>query len=79
MFEIAQISIDDLYDVSKKQATNRRQVAEQSTGEDGNSSYAIKILRDDLIDEEHSKGVIDLAVEARFLRRLAHENIVSMV
>jgi serine/threonine protein kinase len=79
VFEIAQIAIDELYDVSKKQATHRRQVAEKFTGEDGHATYAIKMLRDDLIDEEHSKGVIDLAVEARFLRRLAHENIVSMV
>jgi hypothetical protein len=36
------------------------------------------MLRDDLLDEEHSKGVIDLAVEARFLRRLVHPNIVAM-
>ncbi len=80
VFEIAKVDVDEVYDISQKQANCRRQVAEHSVNpDDGEANYAIKILRDDLIDEEHSKGVIDLAVEARFLRRLVHENIVSMV
>ena len=36
------------------------------------------MLRDDLVEEEHTKGVIDLAVEARFLKRLVHPNIISL-
>lgn len=80
VFEIAKIEVDEVFDVSTKQAERRRQVAQNSVAFcDSSPKYAIKVLRDDLIDEEHSKGVIDLAVEARFLRRLLHENIVSMV
>ena len=80
VFEIANIDIDEVYDISEKQSTQRLRVAENARNpDDGEAAYAIKILRDDLVDEEHSKGVIDLAVEARFLRRLFHENIVSMV
>mmetsp|Transcript_12102 Transcript_12102/g.22649 ORF Transcript_12102/g.22649 Transcript_12102/m.22649 type:complete len:404 (-) Transcript_12102:3051-4262(-) len=78
VFDIAKIDVDEVYDISKRSANERRQVAQQCLTQDGRPRYVVKMLRDDLIDEEHSKGVIDLAVEARFLRRLVHPNIVAM-
>lgn len=78
MFEIAKIDVDEVYDISKRSANERRQVAQQYLNQEGRPRYVAKMLRDDLLDEEHSKGVIDLAVEARFLRRLVHPNIVAM-
>ena len=79
VFEISSIDVDEVYDISKRSASERREVAGDSLDMDGRPRYAVKMLRDDLMDEEHSKGVIDLAVEARFLRRLLHPNIVAMV
>jgi serine/threonine protein kinase len=78
VFEVAKIDVDEVYDISKRSANERREVAQESVDDMGRPRFAVKMLRDDLIDEEHSKGIIDLAVEARFLRRLAHPNIVAM-
>ena len=78
VFEVARVDVDEVYDISKKSAIERREEAKHAIDEMGRPRFAVKMLRDDLIEEEHSKGVIDLAVEARFLRRLAHDNIVSM-
>lgn len=78
VFEIAKIDVDEVYDISKRSANERRQVANECLDSDGRSKFVVKMLRDDLLEEEHSKGVIDLAVEARFLRRLVHPNIVAM-
>ena len=78
VFEVVKLEVDDLYDISKRAADERRQVAKESVDQNGMPMFAVKMLRDDLIEEEHSKGVIDLAVEARFLRRLSHPNIISM-
>jgi len=78
VFEVAKIDVDEVYDISKRSANDRRDVAEESVDDMGRPKFAVKMLRDDLVEEEHSKGVIDLAVEARFLRRLAHPNIVAM-
>jgi hypothetical protein len=78
VFEVVKLDIDELYDISKRSASERRQVANESVDQNGMPRFAVKMLRDDLIEEEHSKGVIDLAVEARFLRRLSHPNIIAM-
>jgi serine/threonine protein kinase len=78
VFEVARVDVDEVYDISKRSAVERREEASHAIDEMGRPRFAVKMLRDDLIEEEHSKGVIDLAVEARFLRRLAHDNIVSM-
>lgn len=72
------IEVDEVYDISKRSAGERKEVAAESVDAAGMPRFAVKMLRDDLIDEEHSKGVIDLAVEARFLRRLAHPHIIAM-
>ena len=38
----------------------------------------LKTLRNDLPDEDHDKGIADLAIEAEFLSIFAHPNIISM-
>lgn len=78
VFEVVKLEVEEVYDISKRSASERREVAKESIDENGMPRFAVKMLRDDLIDEEHSKGVIDLAVEARFLRRLSHPNIIAM-
>ena len=78
VFEVVKLEVEEVYDISKRSASERREVAKESVDENGMPRFAVKMLRDDLIDEEHSKGVIDLAVEARFLRRLTHPNIIAM-
>lgn len=78
VFEIVKIDVDEVYDISRSSAIERRNVAGQAVDEEGRPKFAVKMLRDDLMEDEHSKGVIDLAVEARFLRRLAHPHIVAM-
>jgi len=80
VFEISKITLDEVYDTSERQAADRREVADECLDErDGRESkFALKMIRDDLAEEEHTKGVIDLAVEARFLKRLSHPNIISL-
>jgi serine/threonine protein kinase len=40
--------------------------------------YVLKTLRPDLPDDEHNKGVLDLAVESQFLSTLSHPNILTL-
>lgn len=40
--------------------------------------YVLKTLRPDLPEDEHNKGIIDLAVEAQFLAALSHPHILSL-
>ena len=40
--------------------------------------YVLKTLRPDLPEDEHNKGIIDLAVESQFLRALSHPRILSI-
>lgn len=40
--------------------------------------YVFKALKSDLSQNEHTKGVVDLAVEARFLATLSHPHIITM-
>jgi serine/threonine protein kinase len=40
--------------------------------------YVVKLLRTDLPEDEHAKGIVDLAMEAEFLQRLRHPNIITM-
>jgi serine/threonine protein kinase len=42
------------------------------------SPYVLKTLRPDLPEDEHNKGIIDLAVEAQFLSSLSHPHILSL-
>jgi serine/threonine protein kinase len=74
--------LEEVYDTSERQAADRKNVADECSDEYDTSGrinkFAMKMLRDDLAQEEHTKGVIDLAVEARFLKRLSHPNIISL-
>eukprot|EP00543_Licmophora_paradoxa_P018116 CAMPEP_0202477130 /NCGR_PEP_ID=MMETSP1360-20130828/93784_1 /ASSEMBLY_ACC=CAM_ASM_000848 /TAXON_ID=515479 /ORGANISM="Licmophora paradoxa, Strain CCMP2313" /LENGTH=320 /DNA_ID=CAMNT_0049104365 /DNA_START=36 /DNA_END=995 /DNA_ORIENTATION=+ len=47
-------------------------------GED--ARYALKILKDDVVKDAHTfvNGVVDLAIEARFLAVVRHPNIIKM-
>jgi serine/threonine protein kinase len=87
VFEVARIRPEEVYDLSESQALDRKDVADEANGNATASSLpcdedsprvAIKMLRDDLHDEDYHKGVIDLAVEARLLKKLSHPNIVTM-
>mmetsp|Transcript_19672 Transcript_19672/g.38928 ORF Transcript_19672/g.38928 Transcript_19672/m.38928 type:complete len:579 (-) Transcript_19672:279-2015(-) len=40
--------------------------------------FVLKTLRPDLPEDEHNKGIIDLAVEAQFLAALSHPHILSL-
>lgn len=46
---------------------------------DYSQQVVIKRLRLDLADEEHAKGILDLALECEFLSVLSHQNIIQMV
>jgi len=74
--EISSIDLDDVYDTSGAEAERRRELARVVN--DRSSSYVMKTLRDDLPEEEYTKGVIDLAIEAEFLSVLHHPNIIAM-
>jgi len=47
---------------------------------DKTSRYCIKTLRDEITDDPHTfvNGIVDLAIEARFLAVIRHPNIVKM-
>lgn len=40
--------------------------------------FVLKTLRPDLPEDEHNKGIIDLAVEAQFLAALSHPHILTL-
>jgi len=80
VYAVSKIVLDPVNDTSEKQATERQEMSRQCIIEETDSSrYVVKMLRDDLPEDEYTKGVLDLAVEARFLRRLTHPHIVQMV
>lgn len=45
---------------------------------DGSARYAIKQLKPNRTPEELSEAIIDIAMEAKFLARLSHSNIIKM-
>jgi len=57
---------------STSTATTAKKTTKQS------SPYVLKTLRPDLPEDEHNKGIIDLAVEAQFLSSLKHPHILSL-
>lgn len=82
--EIQGVKLDDVYDTSDVEAKLRQGFAEQvQDGSSGGVSHSqrqfvVKMLRTDLPEEEHTKGVVDLAIEAEFLKTLRHPNIITM-
>lgn len=71
---VEKIELDEVYDVGDKEAKLRADFAAASK----DHQYVLKTLRSDLVEEEHVKGVVDLAIEAEFLAVLSHPNIISM-
>jgi serine/threonine protein kinase len=74
---ITSIELDEVYDVSDDDTAFRKEFAATANKKHG-GRYVIKTLRDDLAEDEHVKGVVDLAIEADFLSVLSHPNIISM-
>lgn len=75
---IESIDLQEAFDTSSD-SRGRATLALSTVNPDtGMYRYVIKALRNDLPEEEYSKGIVDLAVEARFLSMLSHPNIVSM-
>jgi len=76
--EINGIKLDDVYDTSDEETKLRKDFTLKCRGQSPNNRFVVKTLRTDLPDEEHTKGVVDLAIEAEFLSHLAHPNIITM-
>jgi hypothetical protein len=79
--EVTSMDLDDVYDTSEHETALRKDFARlvnassrhhngSSSNSNSNSSkgrYVLKTLRTDLPEDEHAKGVLDLAIEADFL------------
>jgi len=55
----------------------RRRIKQTST-ENGNVMYVLKRMKNNLSPEEETKAINDLAIEAGFLSRLCHNNVITM-
>ena len=64
---------EEHYDI----ATARRRMSKYCL-RDGDARYAVKQLHTDLSELEHARGMIDLAIEAKFLSVVSHPNIIKM-
>ena len=86
--EIKYIKLQEIYDTGNEEAESRAKFASifDTTKSDDNTDnkkppaqqYVLKTLRPDLPEDEHNKGIIDLAVEAQFLSALSHPHILSL-
>mmetsp|Transcript_28103 Transcript_28103/g.42520 ORF Transcript_28103/g.42520 Transcript_28103/m.42520 type:complete len:385 (+) Transcript_28103:162-1316(+) len=70
------IELDDVYDTSESESNLRKAFCQRHNNSE--HELVIKLLRTDLGEEEHVKGVMDLAIEAEFLQTLSHPNIITM-
>jgi len=81
--------LDEVFDTSEEETQARKHFAElassqaiipapTSSSHGANRRFVLKTLRDDLPQDEHTKGVVDLAIEAQFLSVLQHPNIIRM-
>jgi serine/threonine protein kinase len=66
----AQVGSSTTNTINKNNINNNKQQQQQQ--------YVVKLLRTDLPEDEHAKGIVDLAMEAEFLQRLRHCNIITM-
>lgn len=79
MSDITAIDLDDVYDTSALETHHRVEFAKLANGKGYTSSrFVLKTLRTDLHEDEYTKGVVDLAIEAEFLSVLQHPNIIAM-
>jgi len=84
--EIKYVTLQDIYDTGNEEAASRAAFAAtyDTTGDaNGNNKppaqqFVLKTLRPDLPEDEHNKGIIDLAVEAQFLAALSHPHILTL-
>ena len=77
--EIKSIDLDDIYDVDEKSSELRSMFASSvRTSNSEGAKFVLKTLRNDLPDEDHEKGIADLAIEAEFLGIFDHSNIISL-
>lgn len=85
--EIKYIKLQEIYDTGNEEAESRAKFASifDTTKSDDNSDkkppaqqYVLKTLRPDLPEDEHNKGIVDLAVESQFLSALSHPHILSL-
>lgn len=72
--KVDKIELDDVYDTSDASARLRSDFAASLP----ENHYVIKTLRPDLPEEEYTKGIVDLAIEAEFLSVISHPNVISM-
>jgi serine/threonine protein kinase len=75
--EITSFELDEVYDTSEDETVFRKEFATAANQKEA-GLYVLKTLRDDLPEDEHIKGIVDLAIEADFLSVLSHPNIISM-
>jgi serine/threonine protein kinase len=74
---VKSVDLDEIYDLDAKSSELRANFESSIRNREG-IKYVLKTLRTDLPDEDHEKGVEDLAIEAEFLQVLFHPNIISM-
>ena len=72
--KVEKIGLNEVFDTSDKSAKLRSDFAASLR----ENHYVMKTLRTDLPEEEYTKGIVDLAIEAEFLSVLSHPNIISM-
>jgi serine/threonine protein kinase len=75
--EINGIRLDEVFETSEEESKIRKEFYLKFRGQ-AQHRFVVKTLRTDLPEEEYSKGVVDLAIEANFLRELTHPNIITM-
>lgn len=86
--EIKHVKLQEVYDTGDQEAKVRAEFAATINDEINNEGmsnttnnakkFVLKTLRPDLPEDEHNKGIIDLAVEAQFLSALSHPHILSL-
>ena len=80
--QVDAFELDEIYDTDDEAAAARlalRTDARERRTLHGHPPYVFKTLRSDLDEEEHTKGVVDLAVEAEFLSEITHAHILPLV
>jgi serine/threonine protein kinase len=65
-----------VYDTSDEETARRQRLA--LSPHFSNQRFVLKTLRTDLPEDEHVKGICDLAIEADFLSKLSHVHIITM-
>jgi serine/threonine protein kinase len=81
VYEVTGVTLDEIYETDAAATALRRDFATQTAHQRTSHGYPVfclKLLRTDLSDEEHTKGVLDLAIEAEFLGFLKHPHILPL-